>query len=139
MGVIRVNRRVVGQNVRRIEMPKFFDDPPAPIIVPEPLDPAYIRHLDPVAIAANLEKFIANSRAAPPPNRIEPAEGGGIEIFSGYHADFLEALKSLVPWNQRQWKPDSRTWWVAEEYAEQATVLFQLFWGEEDADPGHGL
>lgn len=137
--MIYVNKRVKGHRVRKIEMPPIFRDPPPQVTVHQPLDQAYIRHLDYDKILENLAKFISRCQEAPPPNRVEPAEGGGVRIFSGYHADFLEALKLLVPWGSRKWDPDSKTWWIAEEYAEQATGLFQIFWEDESEGPEHGL
>lgn len=41
--------------------------------------------------------------------------------------NFIEALKALVPWNERKWIPGERSWFVTYPYTSNATNLVRLF------------
>lgn len=54
---------------------------------------------------------------------------------------FIEALKALVPWQNRTWVPSETRWWITEPYCQNAAELVKLFWDRvdvQDARPPEG-
>ncbi len=41
-----------------------------------------------------------------------------------YDAEFIEKLKSAIPHLNREWRPDTKTWWVDEVYEDELDQLF---------------
>lgn len=51
----------------------------------------------------------------------------GFEIAFHYDEATVESLKRLVPHTDREWRPESKTWWVSGEYEAQLKHLFPNF------------
>jgi len=53
----------------------------------------------------------------------EQKRSGWILQFA-YDATFLETFKSVIDYRHREWRPDSKTWWVDELYEQELDILF---------------
>jgi hypothetical protein len=89
--------------------------------------------LDPDVLAVKFDEFIRWSRSRPPLYRVEEV-ANGVHVHSPYDADFVESLKALIPSGDRGWIPGDKVWWVSHEYAEQARILFDVFFAETEED-----
>jgi hypothetical protein len=55
---------------------------------------------------------------------------GDIRIKTPYLAAFVEALKVGIPWDDREWRPETKTWIVGVSSAKQAIAITQRFFAE---------
>ena len=51
----------------------------------------------------------------------------GFVIAFGYDESCVETLKRLIPHTDREWRPESKTWWVSNAYELQLWQLFPNF------------
>ena len=51
----------------------------------------------------------------------------GYNLQFGYHAEVIDALKSLIPASDRTWTDDTKTWWVSEGHEEALESVFPNF------------
>jgi len=57
-------------------------------------------------------------------------KGGDIRGRAGwliqfrYDVDFVERFKRVVDYRHREWRPDTKTWWVDEVYEAELDQLF---------------
>jgi len=51
----------------------------------------------------------------------------GFIIAFHYDQDVVENLKMAIPHTEREWREDSKTWWVSEEYNDVLQSLFGNF------------
>jgi hypothetical protein len=51
----------------------------------------------------------------------------GFVIAFRYDTEVVESLKRLVPHTDREWRPDTQTWWVLGDYEPQLKSLFPNF------------
>ncbi len=47
----------------------------------------------------------------------------GIILVFPYSASMVEALKDRIPYRFREWRPETKTWWVARKHQGTARVL----------------
>src|SRR6478609_296376 len=61
--------------------------------------------------------------------RVEKAQAlNGIYIYAPYNAEFIDALKAIVPAELRLWENDEKRWYVFESYAEKAIAIVKTYW-----------
>ena len=66
-------------------------------------------------------------------NLTQCIKGGSLEGESGwlikfeYNVELIEELKRAIPHIHREWREDSKTWWVSEEYNDVLKSLFGNF------------
>jgi len=51
----------------------------------------------------------------------------GFVIAFHYDQDLVESLKQAVPRTEREWREDSKTWWVSTAYENVLKSLFSNF------------
>jgi|GEM_PF-1005661 len=51
----------------------------------------------------------------------------GYLIAFAYDLDLVESLKRTIPHTDREWRPDSKTWWVSDEYEDALKSFFGNF------------
>lgn len=95
-----------------------------------PADPERYDTVGTVTIPKTLGK---GHRRAMFPNEVKPEatvilDSTGAWLKTPKDDGFLEALKALVPWSDRQWVPAETSWFVTTGYAHNATELVKLFW-----------
>lgn len=71
------------------------------------------------------------------PNTVKPdaeviLDSSGAWLKTPKDDGFLESLKALVPYTDRQWVPEETSWFVTEHYAHNATELVKLFFKTVD-------
>ena len=60
-------------------------------------------------------------------------KGGSVDKRTGfliafpYDAEVVESLKTSIPHYSREWREDSKTWWVSQEYEAVLNTLFKNF------------
>ena len=60
-------------------------------------------------------------------------KGGSIEGRPGwliqfdYNPEIIEALKQAIPHTSREWREETKTWWISEEYSDTLKSLFRNF------------
>ena len=52
----------------------------------------------------------------------------GYFIAFDYDAEMVETLKSAIPHIHREWNPDTKMWWVSQDYDETLQRLFSNFY-----------
>ena len=55
---------------------------------------------------------------------------GDVRIKTPYLAAFVEALKAGIPWDDREWKPETKTWLVGAASAKQAIAICHRFFDQ---------
>ena len=56
-----------------------------------------------------------------------------IILKTSYNREFVDALKSEIPYTERKWDSYHKVWGVSLDYAERAEKIFNCFFGTEDA------
>ena len=51
----------------------------------------------------------------------------GFIIAFHYDSDVVESLKLSIPHTEREWREDSKTWWVSSNYEHKLKALFGNF------------
>ena len=68
------------------------------------------------------------------PNLTECIKAGSGDSCPGwlikfkYDQDIVESLKTTIPHTKREWREETKQWWVSEDYAEQLKALFSNFY-----------
>lgn len=76
---------------------------------------------------------------------LEPCDGPddrpGVLLRTPYSEIFIDQLKAQVPPDDRRWWADSKGWWVAEEWTEEAEEIAIHAFGEIQVvdEDGHTL
>jgi len=67
------------------------------------------------------------------PNLTQCVRGGdrdgrsGFVIAFHYDQDLVETLKRVVPHTEREWREDSKTWWVSVRFEDALKLMFKNF------------
>lgn len=64
---------------------------------------------------------------------------GQIAIETAHNADYVEAIKFIIPLRDRTWDPDSKVWIVTKRYYAAAVALVRHFYGEGFIDSVGGV
>lgn len=51
----------------------------------------------------------------------------GYLISFGYDPELVQRLKETVPWGMREWRPETKQWWVSENCEKVLNDLFPGF------------
>ena len=51
----------------------------------------------------------------------------GFRFNFEYDAKFVERFKLVIPHTHREWNPETKTWWVAQEYEHVLNNMFSNF------------
>lgn len=58
----------------------------------------------------------------------------GMYLESPYNPDFIDALKSTVPQDERKWDSVRKQWWISDAYLDEVDGLLFEHFGQD----GHG-
>lgn len=125
-------------NPRIRKAPRIHPWKPRPCRLKLPITPMNPDWLLPVERFAG---WLQAAREAPASERIVCVQNG-IHVYTPYEEDFISCLKDLIPYSDRAWIPATGVsasergyWWVSNKYAEQARMLFDIFFPVEvDSD-----
>jgi hypothetical protein len=55
---------------------------------------------------------------------------GDLQIRTPYLAAFVDALKSSIPWDEREWDSATKIWTVGAQFAAQAIAIVRRFYDD---------